>query len=115
MRREAQLLTDPVTGAIWYLGGSSLGKSETNEIDKLLDGAWNINLPTQAEPASSEAKLYVMKGFSTGTAHIYLDKIYLLGGTTSTPEGQFSYQSFQSIPTIDTSTKPLTYGQQVQI
>jgi hypothetical protein len=115
MRREAQLLTDPVTGAIWYLGGSSVGKTETNEIDKLLDGAWNINLPTQAEPASSEAKPYVMKGFSSGTAHIYQDKVYLFGGTTSTPEGQLSYQSFQIIPTIDTSTKPLTYGQQVQI
>ncbi|KAF9379811.1 hypothetical protein CPB97_008749 [Podila verticillata] len=115
MRREAQLLTDPVTGAIWYLGGSSLGKAETNEIDKLLDGAWNINLPTQAEPASSEAKLYVMKGFSSGTAHIYQNKIYLFGGSTSTPEGQFSYQSFQSIPTIDTSTKPLTYGQQLTL
>ncbi|KAF9384517.1 hypothetical protein CPC16_008391 [Podila verticillata] len=86
MRREAQLLTDPVTSAIWYLGGSSLGKAETNEIDKLLDGAWNINLPTQAEPASSEAKPYVMKGFSSGTAHIYQNKIYLFGGTTSTPE-----------------------------
>ncbi|KAG0093863.1 hypothetical protein BGZ93_007647 [Podila epicladia] len=115
VRREAHLLTDPQTGAIWYLGGST-DKGETNEIDKFLNGGWSINLATtQVDPTSGDVKAYVMNRFSSGTSHIYKNKIYLFGGSTSTPDGQRSYQSFQSIPTIDISAPQLVYGEQLTI
>ncbi|KAF9316247.1 hypothetical protein BG003_002159 [Podila horticola] len=115
VRREANLLTDPQTGAIWYLGGS-IDNGETNEIDKFLNGGWSINLATtQVDPISGDIKAYVMNRFSSGTSHIYKNKIYLFGGFTSTPDGQRSYQSFQSIPTIDISAPQLMYGQQLTI
>ncbi|KAG0022136.1 hypothetical protein BGZ82_011112 [Podila clonocystis] len=115
VRREAHLLTDPKTGAIWYLGGS-IDKGETNEIDKFLNGGWSINLATtQVDPTSGDVKAYVMNRFSSGTSHIYQNKIYFFGGFTSTPDGHRSYQSFQSIPTIDISTPQLVYAQQFTI
>ncbi|KAF9300147.1 hypothetical protein BGZ74_008247 [Mortierella antarctica] len=115
VRREAHLLTDPQTGAIWYLGGST-DKGETNEIDKFLNGGWSINLPTtQVDPTTGDVKAFVMNRFSSGTSHIYKNKIYLFGGSTSTPDGQRSYQSFQSIATIDISAPQLVYGEQLTI
>jgi hypothetical protein len=102
-RKEAQLLTDPASGALWYLGGTYSSGAATNEIDQFLNGSWNANITTST----------VMGFFSSGTAHLVGSKIYIFGGFGSTG-GQRSYQSFQSLPYIDISTTPPTVGTQVQ-
>ncbi|KAG0330027.1 hypothetical protein BG004_002197 [Podila humilis] len=116
-RREAQLLTDPETGAIWYLGGSFNDNTETNEIDKFLNGAWSVNLAT-TEPDANRVDgpiPSVFNKFSAGTSHIYNNKIYLFGGFITTASGAPAYQSFQSLPVIDIAASPLIVRRQLTI
>ncbi|KAI8594690.1 hypothetical protein EDD21DRAFT_393125 [Dissophora ornata] len=111
-RKAADFLTDPTTGASWFLGGSFPNSSSTNEIDKFQNGAWTAALA--ATPAAGVSSSTVLNDFSSGTSHMYGSKIYLFGGFSST-SGQRGYQSFQSLPWIDTSTSPPTYGNQLTL
>ncbi|KAF9570034.1 hypothetical protein EC968_002348 [Mortierella alpina] len=114
-RREAQLLTDTTTGAIWYLGGVLPTGVEINEIDKYMSGSWSANiatmLPGAAEGTGSTA---LMNRFSAGTSHLIGSKIYLFGGFSS-GSGAKVYQSFQSVPWIDISTTTPTIGTQLTL
>ncbi|KAF9943386.1 hypothetical protein BGZ67_000066 [Mortierella alpina] len=113
--REAQLLTDTSTGAIWYLGGALPTGTEINEIDKYMSGSWSANiattLPGAAEGTGSTA---LMHRFSAGTSHLIESKIYLFGGFNS-GSGAKTYQSFQSLPWIDISTATPTIGNQLTL
>ncbi|KAF9945201.1 hypothetical protein BGZ72_001558 [Mortierella alpina] len=108
--REAQLLTDPSTGAIWYLGGVLPTGVEVNEIDKYMSGSWSANIAT-AYPGATEGSgsTTLMNRFSSGTSHLIGSKIYIFGGFFS-GSGPKSYQSFQSLPWIDISTATPTIG-----
>ncbi|KAK3825477.1 MAG: hypothetical protein J3Q66DRAFT_327853 [Benniella sp.] len=106
-RRDAQLLTDFSTGAIWFLGGSLPGNTETNEIDKYQGGSWSANIPTTSW--SNPSSIATMSRFSVGTSHLVDTKIYLFGGVVSGDVPR-SYRNFQSIPWIDISTSTPTIG-----
>ncbi|GJJ70536.1 hypothetical protein EMPS_02885 [Entomortierella parvispora] len=103
-RKEAQLVTDPASGSLWYVGGSYPGGTGTNELDQFSSGTWNANVTTSP----------VLGQFSSGTAQLIGTKIYLFGGLGSTG-GQRTYQSFQAIPYVDISTNPPTTGVQLTI
>ncbi|KAG0365327.1 hypothetical protein BC939DRAFT_478143 [Gamsiella multidivaricata] len=108
-RKEAQLLTDPATGAIWYLGGALPGGIDINEIDRYQNGSWNANIAATSVNEGATGSVAVMNKFSSGTSHIYGSRIYLFGGFTS-GSGSRSYQSFQAVPWIDISTATPTIG-----
>lgn len=110
-RTEAQFLTDPSTGALWYLGGALPGNMETNEIDKYLNASWNTNIPTRVGDGSNA--LTAIDRFSSGSSHLLGTKIYLFGGFISGNNVPKSYRSFQSIPWIDISTATPTIGSMV--
>ncbi|KAF9200836.1 hypothetical protein BGZ49_008930 [Haplosporangium sp. Z 27] len=112
-RKEAYMLTDPTTNAIWYIGGVSNG-IELNEIDKYQNGSWSANIATitaSPGPGGSTGSTTAMYQFSSGTSHILDSKIYIFGGFVST-NGSRSYQSFQSIQYIDVSTSTPRIGTQ---
>ncbi|KAI8358199.1 hypothetical protein B0O80DRAFT_444219 [Mortierella sp. GBAus27b] len=106
-RTEALLLTDPLTGALWYLGGALPGNTETGEIDKYQGGLWSTNIPTTVVPPDSESTL---GRFSSGTSHLVGSKIYLFGGFVSNVGMPRSYRTFQSITWVDISTATPTTG-----
>ncbi|KAF9550113.1 hypothetical protein EC957_001599 [Mortierella hygrophila] len=112
-RREAQLVTDPATGAIWYIGGATSG-GDTNEVDKFLNNAWNANVPTVKKDAGSSGAgtSAIMGSYSSGTSHLIDNKIYIFGGFASAPSSPRTYQTFQSLPYLDISTSPPTIGTQ---
>ncbi|KAF9965861.1 hypothetical protein BGZ70_003938 [Mortierella alpina] len=113
-RREAQLLTDPTTGALWYLGGVLPTGIEINEIDKYMSGSWSANiaamLPKAAEGTGSTS---LMNRFSAGTSHLVGSNIYLFGGFSSSGPGTKVYQSFQNLPFLNISTATPTIGTQL--
>ncbi|KAG0003308.1 hypothetical protein BGZ65_001830 [Modicella reniformis] len=109
-RRDAILLTDPSTSAIWYLGGAVGSGVETNEIDKYQNGGWNANIPTAT--ADDPRTNVVLNRFGSGTAHVIEARIYLFGGFVSGNSPR-SYRNFQSIPWIDISTATPTIGTMV--
>ncbi|KAF9276977.1 hypothetical protein BGZ68_009629 [Mortierella alpina] len=113
--REAQLLTDTNTGAIWYLGGVLPTGIEINEIDKYMSGSWSANIPL-AKPGDPEGtgSTTLMNRFSAGTSHLIGSRIYLFGGFSS-GSGEKVYQSFQSLPWIDISTAIPTIGTQLTL
>jgi hypothetical protein len=111
-RTEALLLTDPLTGALWYLGGALPGNTETGEIDKYQSGLWSTNIPTTVVPPDSESTL---GRFSSGTSHLVGSKIYLFGGFVSNVGMSKSYRTFQRITWIDISTATPTTGTMVRI
>lgn len=107
------MVTDPDSGAIWYLGGTlGDGSTATNELDKFQDGAWTAAIATSAPAGTSSSS--TLNSFSQGTTHIYNGKIYIFGGITSAG-GQRGYQSFQNLPWIDVSGDTPTVGSQVDI
>ncbi|KAG0370660.1 hypothetical protein BGZ54_004976 [Gamsiella multidivaricata] len=111
-RTEASFLTDPNTGASYLLGGAFPDGTSTNEIDKFQDGTWTASLaPTPGAGTSSSTSF---NNFNSGTAHLYGNKIFIFGGFSSTA-GRRGYQSFQSLPWIDISTTPPTYGTQLTL
>ncbi|KAG0303441.1 hypothetical protein BGZ98_006655 [Dissophora globulifera] len=110
-RKDAQFVTDPNTGDAWLLGGALPDGSSTNEIDMWDGEQWNPNQPITPVTGASSA---VLNNFSAGTAQLYNNKVYIFGGFSST-SGQRGYQSFQSIPWIDVSTSPPTYGTQLTL
>ncbi|KAF8949171.1 hypothetical protein BGZ47_009845 [Haplosporangium gracile] len=112
-RREAQLVTDPATGAIWYIGGATSG-GDTNEVDKFLNDAWNANVPTVKKDAGSTGTGTPAKlgSYSSGTSHLIDGKVYILGGFASTSSSPRTYQTFQTLPWLDISTSPPTIGAQ---
>ncbi|KAG0254369.1 hypothetical protein BG011_005805 [Mortierella polycephala] len=117
--KDAYLLTDTATGAIWYFGGT-LNEFETNEIDRFLNGSWNTNIAVRDPLLGGNGSTSLMNKFSHGTAHILGTKIYLFGGFSVTHNvnginGTKSYQSFQSIPWIDISTGTPTIGNQLTL
>ncbi|KAG0203689.1 hypothetical protein BGX28_004098 [Mortierella sp. GBA30] len=116
-RREAQLHTDPNTGALWYLGGSFPSGGLTNEIDKYLSGSWSTNIATITQGAmEGVGSTTFMNKFSSGTSHLVGSKIYVFGGLYSTAETENKgYQSFQSLPWIDISTSTPTIGAQLTL
>ncbi|KAG0042834.1 hypothetical protein BGZ83_012123, partial [Gryganskiella cystojenkinii] len=101
-RKKAQLVTDPNSGALWYIGGVLASGADTNELDQFKSGTWNANVTT------------LLGSFSSGTAQLVGTRIYLFGGFGSTT-GQRTYQSFQSLPYIDISTTPPTVGTQLTL
>ncbi|KAF9937778.1 hypothetical protein BGZ65_001030 [Modicella reniformis] len=109
-RKAADLLTDPLTGALWFLGGSFTDGSSTNAVDKFESGAWTSLTATPSAGTSSS----VLNNFSAGTAHISGNRIYIFGGFSSTA-GQRGYQSFQNIPWIDISSPTPTFGSQLAL
>ncbi|KAG0342540.1 hypothetical protein BG000_003896 [Podila horticola] len=112
-RRMAGMVTDPDSGAIWYLGGTlGDGSTATNELDKFQDGAWTAAIATSAPAGTSSSS--TLNSFSQGTTHIYNGKIYIFGGITSTG-GQRGYQSFQNLPWIDVSGDTPTVGSQLTL
>lgn len=113
-RREAQLVTDPATGAIWYLGGTT-NSVDTNEIDKFMNDAWSANVPTVKKDAGAAGPGVpaIMGSYSGGTSHLIDNKIYIIGGFASTSSSSRTYQTFQSLPWLDISTSPPTIGTQV--
>ncbi|KAF9348630.1 hypothetical protein BGX26_012976 [Mortierella sp. AD094] len=116
-RKEASMLTDPSTGAIWYLGGIISGGMETNELDRYQGGLWNTNIPTVLAAVGSvegSGPSSVLSNFSSGTSHIYGTKIYLFGGFSSA-SGSRSYRSFQSLQWVDISTATPTVGTQLTL
>ncbi|KAF9093370.1 hypothetical protein BGX23_003386 [Mortierella sp. AD031] len=120
-RREAQLLTDPATNAIWYLGGSvvSAGGSvvsagDTNEIDRFMNDAWNANIPTVRE-GDSAGTTATMGSYSSGTSHLINNRIYFFGGFASSASSPRTYQTFQNLPWLDISTSPPTIGSQLTL
>ncbi|KAF9153997.1 hypothetical protein BG015_002140 [Linnemannia schmuckeri] len=112
-RREAQLVTDPSTGAIWYIGGATSG-GDTNEVDRFLNDAWNANVPTVKKDAGSTGTgtPATMGSYSSGTSHLIDGKIYIFGGFASTSSSPRTYQTFQTLPWLDISTSPPTIGSQ---
>ncbi|KAF9912133.1 hypothetical protein EC991_000543 [Linnemannia zychae] len=113
-RREAQLVTDPATKAIWYIGGTLPNSADSNEIDKFLNEAWSANVPTvKKEGDSATGKAATMGSYSSGTAHLVNSKIYIFGGFASSASTPRTYQTFQSLPWLDISTSPPTIGSQV--
>ncbi|ORY99607.1 hypothetical protein BCR41DRAFT_216369 [Lobosporangium transversale] len=114
-RKEAQFLTDPKTGAIWYIGGRIADTIDTNEIDRFLNGAWNANIPVVLPSTTDGPKSTItMNKYSSSTAHLFGNRIYIFGGITS-GNGPRSYQSFQNIPWINISTSPPTIGSQLTL
>ncbi|KAF9911354.1 hypothetical protein EC991_003919 [Linnemannia zychae] len=109
-RKSADFLTDPTTGTSWLLGGSSPDGTSTNEVDSYKDGQWNPLIAVAAAAGGSAP----MNQFSSGTAELYNNRIYIFGGFSSLV-GQRGYQSLQSIPYIDISTNPPTYGIQLAL
>lgn len=114
-RREAQLVTDPATSAIWYIGGATNG-GDTNEVDKFLSDAWNTNVPTVKKDAGSSGtgSPAIMGSYSAGTSHLIDGKIYIFGGFASAASSPRTYQTFQNLPWLDISTTPPTIGTQVR-
>ncbi|KAK3810517.1 MAG: hypothetical protein JOS17DRAFT_505392 [Linnemannia elongata] len=112
-RREAQLVTDPATSAIWYIGGATNG-GDTNEVDKFLSDAWNTNVPTVKKDAGSSGtgSPAIMGSYSAGTSHLIDGKIYIFGGFASAASSPRTYQTFQNLPWLDISTTPPTIGTQ---
>ncbi|KAF9108223.1 hypothetical protein BGX29_002366 [Mortierella sp. GBA35] len=105
-RKKTSLVTVPATGTTWLLGGSSaVDGTSTNQIDSFKSGEWTaaVTLTPAAGVASS------LNQFSSGTAELHNNKIFIFGGFSSTV-GQRGYQSFQNLPYIDVSTNPPTYG-----
>ncbi|KAF9190504.1 hypothetical protein BGZ51_008543 [Haplosporangium sp. Z 767] len=118
--RDAYLLTDTTTSAIWYFGGTLLNEFETNEFDRFLNGSWNTNIAVKDPLLGGDGSTLLMNKFSHGTAHILDTKIYLFGGFSVTHSingvnGTKSYQSFQNIPWIDISTAIPTIGNQLTL
>ncbi|KAK3837409.1 MAG: hypothetical protein J3R72DRAFT_196099 [Linnemannia gamsii] len=116
-RKEAQLVTDPATNAIWYIGGtlSISNAGDTNEIDKFLNEAWSANVPTvkkDGDNSGATGTPAIMGSYSSGTSHLISNKIYIFGGFASTPSSPRTYQTFQSLPWLDVSTSPPTIGSQ---
>ncbi|KAF9127976.1 hypothetical protein BGW39_005452 [Mortierella sp. 14UC] len=112
--REAQLVTDPTTKAIWYIGGTLSNLGDTNEIDKFLNEAWSANVPTvKKEGDSASGTTATMGSYSSGTSHLIDNKIYIFGGFASSASSPRTYQTFQSLPWLDISTSPPTIGSQV--
>lgn len=113
-RREAQLVTDPATGAIWYIGGTASG-GDMNEVDKFLNDAWNTNVPTVKKDAgtSGAGTSAIMGSYSAGTSHLIDGKIYIFGGFATAASSPRTYQTFQNLPWLDISTTPPTIGTQV--
>ncbi|KAI1317730.1 Negative regulator of mitotic exit [Mortierella claussenii] len=120
---ETKFILDPallqIMSAIWYIGGvSNNGATETNEIDKFLNGSWNANIPVViangGDSTSGAGSTTVMNKYSAGTSHLYGSRIYLFGGFAS-GNGPRSYQNFQNLPWIDISTSPLTIGAQLTL
>ncbi|KAG0007769.1 hypothetical protein BGZ80_004244 [Entomortierella chlamydospora] len=113
-RKEANLLTDHRTGALWYLGGMLKGGIETNEMDRYQGGLWNTNIPTTYAGMSATEGTSVLSNFSSGTSHIYGTKIYLFGGFSSV-NGTRTYLSFQNLNWVDISTATPTVGTQLTL
>ncbi|KAF9169369.1 hypothetical protein BGX20_010410 [Mortierella sp. AD010] len=113
-RKEANLLTDQSTGALWYLGGMLAGGVETNEMDRYQGGLWNTNIPTTYAGMSTTEGTSVLSNFSSGTSHIYGTKIYLFGGFSSA-NGTRTYLSFQNLNWVDISTATPTVGTQLTL
>ncbi|KAG0055656.1 hypothetical protein BGZ83_007808 [Gryganskiella cystojenkinii] len=108
-RREAYFVTDPSTGNIWYIGGSSQDGSSINEVDRLQGTTWTPALNVTAPGGSSST----INNLSSGTAHISGPRIYVFGGYGSVG-GQRGYQSFQSLPWVDVSSADApTFGMQL--
>ncbi|KAF9291399.1 hypothetical protein BGZ88_006911 [Linnemannia elongata] len=112
-RREAQLVTDPATGAIWYIGGAT-SAGDTNEVDKFLNDDWSANVPTVKKDAGSSGTgaPAIMGSYSAGTSHLIDSKIYIFGGFASASSSPRTYQTFQTLPWLDISTSPPTIGTQ---
>ncbi|KAF9341015.1 hypothetical protein BGZ91_011354 [Linnemannia elongata] len=112
-RREAQLVTDPATGAIWYIGGAT-SAGDTNEVDKFLNDDWSANVPTVKKDAGSSGTgaPAIMGSYSAGTSHLVDSKIYIFGGFASASSSPRTYQTFQTLPWLDISTSPPTIGTQ---
>lgn len=113
-RRGAQLVTDPATGAIWYVGGAT-DSGDTNEIDKFMNNAWSANVPTVKKDAvaAGSGTPAIMGSYSGGTSHLVDNKIYIFGGFASASSSPRTYQTFQTLPWLDISTSPPTIGTQV--
>ncbi|KAF9928252.1 hypothetical protein FBU30_002519 [Linnemannia zychae] len=109
-RRDAQLVTDPATAAIWYIGGSTTS-GDTNEIDKFLNDDWSANMPT-IKDGDTTSTPSIMGSYSAGTSHLIENKIYIFGGFSSVASSPRTYQSFQILPWLDISTSPPTIGTQ---
>ncbi|KAF9577839.1 F-box only protein 42, partial [Lunasporangiospora selenospora] len=125
-RRRAIFLTDPKTGAIWYIGGTSTSGIMTNEIDQFQNEAWNTNLATidgdnnsidnGNSNASGAPTATVMNRFSGNTAHYHEGRIYIFGGLTMDPASSArSYQSFQNLPWINVTTSTPVIGTQLTL
>ncbi|KAG0293847.1 Negative regulator of mitotic exit [Linnemannia gamsii] len=109
---DAQLVTDPATGAIWYFGGAT-NSGDTNEIDKFMNNAWSANVPTvKKDAASGSGTSAIMGSYSGGTSHLVDNKIYIFGGFASISSSPRTYQTFQTLPWLDISTSPPTIGTQ---
>ncbi|KAF9208984.1 hypothetical protein BGZ59_010347 [Podila verticillata] len=113
-RRLAGMVTDPDTGAIWYVGGAFADGTATNELDEFQDGTWTANVTTSAPAGASSSAPSTLNNFSQGTTEIYNGRIYIFGGITSIG-GQRGYQSFQSLPYIDVSGDKPTVGNQLTL
>lgn len=108
------MVTDPDTGAVWYLGGAFADGTATNELDEFQDSTWTANVSTSAPAGASSSAPSALNIFSQGTIETYNGRIYIFGGITSTG-GQRGYQSFQNLPWVDVSGDKPTVGNQVNI
>ncbi|KAG0345913.1 hypothetical protein BG004_002806 [Podila humilis] len=104
-RKMAGMVTNPNTGAIYYVGGSFADGTSTNELDMFQDNTWTAALATTGG---------VLNNFSEGTTHIYNNRIYIFGGI-SYNAGQRGFQSFQSLPYIDVSGDTPVVGTQLTL
>ncbi|KAF8946401.1 hypothetical protein BGZ47_000657 [Haplosporangium gracile] len=109
-RKDADLVTNPSTGATYFLGGVLADGSSTNEVDAYKDGQWTAPLSLTPAPGAT-----ALSQFSSGTAILYNSKIFIFGGFSSSV-GQRGYQSFQSLPYIDVSNPAApTHGIQLSL